>query len=396
MIDLAKNKTPALSVVVTTYNKERELALVLEAYRHQNFQDFELVVADDGSSPETRTIIEKAKARSSFPIIHSWQEDKGFRAARSRNLAVSKCRGKILVLTDGDCIPLPDYLAIVQQSYKESCYLAGERYLLSREEAEPVDNEKIALGAKLYLESLIPDREQKRLRKARRKNRFYRTFRLKIRPTVMTCNFAISKNDLMKINGFDERYVGWGHEDTDLGRRLRSAGIKSANELSKGRVLHLWHKTESSFAGRVRDCANASYFNRGFYLSRCRNGLKHRKYNDLNIYVECSNLKIQKQAEESLSGQNKPKEAEIAVLLHGKEKKSAMSFPKGIEVPILVLEKGSPLPWKLIKKTGLILTQEELCSDALKGFDGAVEKLQSTAFNQEAFEEIRQKIDEIL
>ena len=73
-----------------------------------------------------------------------------------------------------------------------------------------------------------------------------------------------------------------------------------------------------------------------------------------------------------------------------------MSFPKGIEVPILVLEKGSPLPWKLIKKTGLILTQEELCSDALKGFDGAVEKLQSTAFNQEAFEEIRQKIDEIL
>lgn len=395
MVDPDKNKTPAISVIVTTYNKERELTLVLEAYRHQSFKDFELIVADDGSGEATKKVIEEARSCSDFPIIHSWQEDDGFRAARSRNLAVSKARGEILALTDGDCVPLPNYLETVKRTYRKSCYLAGERYLLKQEEASHIEKGKISEGAGHYLKSLIPEREEKRLAKTRRKNRFYRTFRLKIRPTVMTCNFALSKEDLLKINGFDERYVGWGHEDTDLGRRLRSLGIKSANELSEAKLIHLWHKTEASFAGRVRDCANASYFDRGFYLPTCRKGLKHRDYNDLKISIKASNPELQKLGEKILSGQSNNK-AELAILLQGKENHAAMKFPKEVPVPVLVLEKGAAIPTALLKKARLILTGEPLDEAFLKGFKGTVELMESLSLNEEGLERVRRKLDEII
>ncbi|MDF1660148.1 MAG: glycosyltransferase [Planctomycetota bacterium] len=395
MVDPDKNKTPEISVIVTTYNKERELTLVLEAYRHQSFKDFELIIADDGSGEATKKVIEEARSCSDFPIIHSWQEDDGFRAARSRNLAVSKARGKILALTDGDCVPLPNYLETVKNTYKESCYLAGERYLLRQEEASHIEKGKISEGAGKYLKSLIPEREEKRLSKTRRKNRFYRTFRLKIRPTVMTCNFALSKDDLLKINGFDERYVGWGHEDTDLGRRLRSLGIKSANELSEAKLIHLWHKTEASFAGRVRDCANASYFDRGFYLPTCRKGLKHRDYSDLKISIKASNSELQELGERLLSGQSADK-AEIAILLQGKDAGASLKFPKDVHVPVLVLERGASVPTGLLKKARLILTGEKLDESALKAFQGTVEILESPSLNEEGLKEIRRKLDEII
>ena len=92
-----------VSVIVTTYNKERELSLVLEAYRYQQYQDFEIVVADDGSGPATKEVIEEARGRLKVPVKHSWQEDDGFRAARSRNLAIKQCEGEIIAMTDGDC-----------------------------------------------------------------------------------------------------------------------------------------------------------------------------------------------------------------------------------------------------------------------------------------------------
>jgi len=397
MVDPDKNKTPAISVIVTTYNKERELTLVLEAYRHQTFKDFELIVADDGSGEATKKVIENARSCSDFPIIHSWQEDDGFRAARSRNLAVSKTRGQLLALTDGDCVPLPNYLEVLEKTYKKSCYLAGERYLLRQEEASPIDKTKISAGDSGYLKSLIPERELKRLAKTRRKNRFYRTFRLKIRPTVMTCNFALSKEDLLKINGFDERYVGWGHEDTDLGRRLRSLGIKSANELSEADIIHLWHKTESSFAGRVRDCANASYFDRGFYLSACRKGLKHRDYSDLKTVVKASNPGLQNLAEELLTGQ-KSSQPELAILVQGKvgNSKSTLTFPKNVEVPVLVLEKGASVSGSLIKKASLILAQEEIDKNLFKSFQGTFELLKGDSLNQEGLQEVHKRLDEII
>lgn len=396
MVDPDKNKAPEISVIVTTYNKERELTLVLEAYRHQSFQDFELIVADDGSGEATKKVIEEARSCSDFPIIHSWQEDDGFRAARSRNLAVSKARGKILALTDGDCVPLPDYLETIKRSYKDSCYLAGERYLLTQEEASHIEKDKISSGAGDYLRSLIPERESKRLSKTRKKNRFYRAFRLKIRPTVMTCNFALSKEDLLKINGFDERYVGWGHEDTDLGRRLRSLGVKSANELSEAKLIHLWHKTEASFAGRVRDCANASYFDRGFFLPTCRKGLKHRDYKDLSIAIQASNPELQGTAEEILSGEKNSEELELAILIQGVKGGQSLKYPKKVAVPILVIEKGASFSPKLLKTARLILTQEPLSASDLKAFPGQVEVLGGDSLDRAALLELREKLDEII
>ena len=252
-----------VSVIVTTYNKERELSLVLEAYRHQTFQDFEIVVADDGSGPATLEVIEKARQTLKVPVKHTWQEDKGFRAARSRNLAIKQCEAEMIVMTDGDCLPLADYLQEVSQDFEPGSYRAGERFFLSEEESAAVEHQKIVAGGAEYLNSLVPARERRRVRRIAWKNRWYRWLRLKERPKVMTCNFVVWRSDLERVGGFDERYVGWGHEDTDLGRRLRRINIRSKENLSPGKVIHLWHRSDRSFAGRVRDCPNAELFAAG-------------------------------------------------------------------------------------------------------------------------------------
>jgi len=357
------------SVLVTTYNKERELALVLEGWRHQSEKDFELIVADDGSGPETKAVIEAARRVSDFPIIHSWQEDDGFRAARSRNLAIRKARGKLIIMTDGDCVPFPGFLAQHIAEHRPGRYLAGERYLLSQEEASSVSPEGIASGAVF---KAVPEGELKRVRTLRLKNRAYKGLRLKERPTVITANFAVARTELERINGFDERYEGWGHEDTDLGRRLRSIGVSAGNPLAGAECLHLWHKTESTFAGRVRDCANAGYFGRGIVLASCRAGLVARDFASLRIAVRSPDAALQEQAEGVLGGGAK-EPAELAiVLLPGGESGAGLSFPKA-EAQVLVLAKGARPRRSLLRSAGLLLGPggQELAEGSFELFDAA-------------------------
>lgn len=388
------DKSPAISVIVTTYNKERELELVLEGLRHQNFRDFEIIVADDGSGEATKAVIEDARERTDIPIVHSWQEDKGFRAARSRNLAIAKARAPIVAMIDGDCIPLPDFLEDQLATLKPSTYLAGERYFLSEEEAATLDPKDIRQGSKDFLEALVPEREVKRVGSIRFKNRFYRAFRIKVRPKVMTCNFIATKADLERINGLDERYVGWGHEDTDLGRRLRHIGVKSANELAPGRIIHIWHKTVSSFAGRVRDCANAEYYDRGFFLACCRKGLRERSYEDLRIALGKLSPELQ-EAAKSLGAQSDSKDPELWIEFQSAQNR-AKKLPK-VDVPILVIAGDAPKPSKgAINSAGLILAQEPWKQEDFSGHGGVFANFAGKKLDEEGFEALRAAIDEVV
>lgn len=383
---------PRISVIVTTYNKERELELVLEAFRHQSFKDFEIIVADDGSGEATRAVIDQARERADHPVLHSWQEDQGFRAARSRNLAIAKARGELVAMVDGDCLPLPNYLDTILETSKHKHYLAGERFFLTEDEAAALKLEDIAKGGEEILKA-VPPREQKRVRKVRRKNRFYRTLRLKVRPKVVTANFVAYRRDLERINGFDERYVGWGHEDTDLGRRLRKVGVPSANALSEALVIHIWHKTESSFAGRVRDCDNADYFNRPFLLSCCREGLLRRSYDDLRIDCQVPELanmaeikEVFQRNRESFDGLGV--EVSVCVVAQGK---APRAFIKNAEVNVLVIERGSQAPSGLLKAAHIVLSQNEEPRRAV-----IFEALEGDQLESASLETARNALDRIL
>ena len=104
------NNSIQISVIVSTYNSKEWLEKVLWGYDKQSFENFEVIIADDGSGPETKELIQKLKQEVTYSIVHIWQEDDGFQKSRILNKAILKCKGDYIVVSDGDCIPRTDFL----------------------------------------------------------------------------------------------------------------------------------------------------------------------------------------------------------------------------------------------------------------------------------------------
>lgn len=233
-----------LSVIITTYNRPDALKTVLSALSSQTIKNFEVIIADDGSTPSTQTLITTAQKNSPYPIHHVWQADQGFQAAKIRNKAAAITTGNYLIFLDGDCIPRPDFLEKHQQLSDEKYFVAGNRILLSKAFTEK------ALQLEWPLEKW---RNQDWLLAFLKKqcNAFVPLLSLPLGPLrktlpnrwqgAKTCNLGLWKKDFIKINGFDEQYTGWGYEDSDLVVRLIRSGIKRKEGRFKVPVIHLWH-----------------------------------------------------------------------------------------------------------------------------------------------------------
>ncbi len=120
-----------ISVIISTYNWPDALQCVLNALKHQNDQNFEILIADDGSNDKTKDVITRFSKLSSIPITHVWQEDCGFRAAAIRNKAVIQAKGEYLVFIDGDCITLPSFIQQHRFLAEKNFFVSGNRILLS-------------------------------------------------------------------------------------------------------------------------------------------------------------------------------------------------------------------------------------------------------------------------
>ncbi|MES3022409.1 MAG: glycosyltransferase family 2 protein [Pseudomonadota bacterium] len=236
---------PRISVVVTTYNRPDALETVIEACFAQSDRDFEIVVADDGSQDATRACIERLQARAPMPLLHVWQADEGFRAAMARNRGTLAASGDYIVFLDGDCVPQQDFIARHRALARPGFLVSGSRVLLSegytaRVLAEKINLHLLGLADKLRLRfagdinkvlQLLckwPDagRESKRF-----------TWR-----RIKSCNLGVWRSDLYKVDGFDESFLGWGHEDSDLVVRLFNAGVMRKDGAFATEVFHLWHR----------------------------------------------------------------------------------------------------------------------------------------------------------
>jgi len=234
-----------LSVIVPTYNRPAALAKVLSAFELQQYRDFELLIADDGSSIETSDLIAEMKERLSYPLQHLWQEDQGFRAAMVRNRAVAAAKGDYLVFVDGDCIPLPDFLSRHHALAQANCFVAGNRVLFDEAFTQQVLDRDLPVCSWSFMRWLFA-----RLRTEI--NRFAPIVRLpdgsfrhrqpRRWQGVRTCNLGVWRSDVLRVNGFDESYQGWGHEDADLAVRLIRANIFRKDGRFSVPVLHLWHQ----------------------------------------------------------------------------------------------------------------------------------------------------------
>jgi hypothetical protein len=134
-----------ISVIVTTYNREDALDAVLRALGHQSDQNFEIVIADDGSSPDTARIIKSWASRLPVPVKHVRHEHDGFRGAEIRNRAIRVSAGRTCIFLDGDCLARADFVATHRQFGAPGWFVAGNRILLSRELTEDVLGKGVAV-----------------------------------------------------------------------------------------------------------------------------------------------------------------------------------------------------------------------------------------------------------
>lgn len=233
-----------ISVIVTTYNWPSALRLCLESLFAQQDRHFEIIIADDGSSPANLKLTEAYCTGSPVTISYVHHDDHGFRAGTIRNKAVAQSKGEYLVFTDGDCVLLPDFIARHRQLAAIGFFVPGNRVLLSEAFTRKVIEQRIPLYAKPFYYFIL-------LRLQKKINRLSGFFQLPlgflrhIQPKkwqkAMTCNLGVWKNDFTQINGFDELFEGWGYEDSDLVIRLIHAGIKRKEGRFAVSVLHLWH-----------------------------------------------------------------------------------------------------------------------------------------------------------
>lgn len=232
------------SVIVSTYNREDALDAVLRSLACQTDPDFEVVVADDGSTAATAKSVETWKAKIGHRLEHIWQEDRGFRAAEIRNRAILATRGVYCIFLDGDCIVRPDFVAAHRRLAKPGYFVTGNRILLSAGLTAQVLREKIAPENWNFVNWLA-----QRLRGG--VNRLSALVRLPLGPLrrlrgqawrgARSCNLAVWRADLDRVDGFDADYSGWGKEDSDIIVRLLRAGVRRKDGTFATGVIHLWH-----------------------------------------------------------------------------------------------------------------------------------------------------------
>ena len=238
------NSTFLISVIITTYNREDALDAALRALAGQSDQNFEIVIADDGSGPGTARMLESWKPRLAIPLKHVRHEHRGFRGGEIRNRGIRASDGALCIFLDGDCIPRPDFIATHRRLYEPGWFVIGNRILLSRE-----------LTAAILAQALAPQMWKfgtlLRQRLGGGINRLLPAIHLPLGPLrklqqaswrgAQTCNFAVARSDLDRVDGFDNSFVGWGYEDSDLAIRLMRAGVRRKDGRFATGVFHLWH-----------------------------------------------------------------------------------------------------------------------------------------------------------
>ena len=238
-------QAPSISVVITTYNRPDALTAVVEALFAQSDKNFEIIIADDGSTANTKDCISSLKTRSPVRLEHVWQPDEGFRAAMARNRGILAARGQYILFLDGDCIAQRDFVAQHRKLAAPGYLVSGSRVLLSQAMTQRVLAEQIDL----------PDASAPRKLGFRLGGHFNKLLQVLVRwpdlwrersgfswRRIKSCNLGVWRCDLDMVNGFDESFSGWGHEDSDLVVRLFNAGVLRKDGAFATEVFHLWHR----------------------------------------------------------------------------------------------------------------------------------------------------------
>jgi glycosyltransferase involved in cell wall biosynthesis len=280
MNDETAHSARDIALIVNTYQKPRHLALVLASIAAQTGVDgrFEVIISDDGSTDGTAALVHDFAAQARFPVRFTSQPHDGFRLARTRNAGARLSASDYLLFLDGDCILPRDHVAAYLERRRTGQALLGYCARLPEETSARLEAATIATTD---LPSLAPASERRLLAQRFRKAWWHAALRHPSKPRLAGGNCGMWRRDFEAVNGCDERFVGWGQEDDDLGLRLRAAGVRLESILDRTWSLHVWHPVDTSATPRWRDGVNVPYFLRRGRLKRCRHGLLDRAAHDV-------------------------------------------------------------------------------------------------------------------
>ncbi len=275
------NASQLVSVVITTYNRSDALLAVLDGLALQTDRHFEVIVADDGSQTEHQFALAESPTAKKLCLTHVWHPDVGFTASRIRNRGVAASTGEYVIFIDGDCVPETDFVARHRALAQQGCMVNGSRVLL----APGLTAQVLAGSERIYGRSPWFWFQQRMRGQANKLTgllrlpdwpmRLHRSFSWK---GIRGCNMGVWRCDFERVDGFDESFVGWGHEDADLVLRLHNSGVARKNGFCATEVFHLWHREaarhqESQNAKRVMERSHTQ-------VTRAELGYSQQRPND--------------------------------------------------------------------------------------------------------------------
>ena len=228
------------SLIISTYNWPEALDLVLKSVLRQTTMPSEVIIADDGSKAETRLLVEEYKKIFSVPLIHVWQEDNGFRLATIRNKAISNSNFTYIIQIDGDVILNKNFIKDHLKFAKPNQYLFGSRISIQEKKlSELFKNKNINLN---FFTSKI----SKRFRAIRIPFlNYFVSQNHEVSKKLRGYNISYWKSDVLKINGYNEDFKGWGGEDYEFIHRLHLSGVAGKRIKHAAIVYHIYHKESS-------------------------------------------------------------------------------------------------------------------------------------------------------
>lgn len=264
-----------VTVIITTYNWPEALKMVLVSMIGQSKLPDEVIVADDGSRDSTRLLIQNYQKDFPCPLIHCWQEDLGFRPGHIRNKAIALATGDYIIVIDGDMILKPQFVEDHIYNARKKMVIAGKRMKMSKRLSQQVLNNKtspsfFSLGFLSERSILLQWRWLSKIRSTRENNS----------NKVISANFSFWREDAIKVNGFNEDFLGWGPEDKEFCLRLIHSGCQKLKLRNAANAYHLYHNdNEMSMIPKNNAIYNNTLKNK---LSWCENGIdKHLKISKL-------------------------------------------------------------------------------------------------------------------
>jgi len=352
----ARRRPLDVALIVSTYQRPGHLRRALSSIALQKHVDgrFEVIVTDDGSQDETADVVAEFDRRVEFPVQFTTHHHEQFQLARCRNEGVRATTAPYLLFLDGDLVLPPDFVAQHLARRRAGVAMAGDSCYFTREDSQRVDERTIESGAFL---DWIPLSEEARLMKKALRAKLYNVVRHPTRPRLKGGNIGIWRCDYERVNGYDENFVGWGLEETDLQWRLARHTVRFRASTAWTCTCHLWHPPSTSFVHKARGTHNESYLRQPGRLSVCRHGLRTRSLDELRIGV-VGRAEDRALADSLLDGRFFARQAQPEVEIVFSP--GTGRFTRRAECRVLVVTRAAPAAERLARRAHIVVADKPL------------------------------------